>query len=77
LNPVQATTPGIRRELRGYLIRYRHLAPIRVAAVVLEELEAVLSLLQSSSQDLPSGMPETERLLKFVADRLSESREVR
>ena len=55
MNHPQATHPSLRHELRGYLLRYRHLQPLVVATVALEELETALDLLQRVSAHLPSG----------------------
>ena len=71
MNRPQATHPGLRHELRGYLLRYRHLQPLAVAAVALDELETALELLQRLSPRLPVGDEEAQRLLAFLAPRIA------
>lgn len=53
MDHLQATHPGLRHELRGYLVRYRHLQPLVVATMALAELETALGLLQLVSVHLP------------------------
>jgi hypothetical protein len=70
MNHPQATHPGLRHELRGYLVRYRHLQPLVVATVALDELETALDLLQQVSGHLPQGGDEEQRLRAFLAPRV-------
>ncbi|MFZ1377165.1 MAG: hypothetical protein WAS25_11290 [Geothrix sp.] len=68
---LQATHPGLRLELRGYLLRYRHLQPLVVATVALDELEAALDLLQRVSIHLPADGDEAQRLQAFLSPRIA------
>lgn len=71
MNHLQATHPGLRHELRGYLVRYRHLQPLVVAAVALGELEMALELLQQMSIQLPADGDEAQRLQAFLSPRIA------
>ena len=71
MNHLQATHPGLRHDLRGYLLRYRHLQPLVVATVALDELEAALELLQRVSIHLPSDSDEAQRLQAFLGPRIT------
>ena len=67
----QATHPSLRYELRGYLLRYRHLQPLVVATVALEELETALDLLQRVSAHLPAGDDDMQLLQAFLSPRIA------
>ena len=67
----QATHPGLHHELRGYLVRDRHLQPPVVATMALDELETALDLLQRLSPPLPEGDEEAPRLQAFLAPRVA------
>jgi len=67
----QATHPGLRHELRGYLVRYRHLQPLVTATVALDELETALDLLQQVSIHLPVDGDEAQRLQAFLSPRMA------
>jgi hypothetical protein len=71
MNHLQATHPGLRHELRGYLVRYRHLQPLVVASVALDELEAALDLLQRVSIHLPADCDEARLLQAFLFPRIA------
>ena len=71
MDHLQATHPGLRHELRGYLVRYRHLQPLVVAAVALGELEMALELLQQVSIHLPADGDEAQRLQAFLSPRIA------
>ncbi|MBK9797230.1 MAG: hypothetical protein IPP58_12185 [Holophagaceae bacterium] len=71
MDHLQATHPGLRLELRGYLVRYRHLQPLVVAAVALGELEMALELLQQVSIHLPADGDEAQRLQAFLSPRIA------
>ena len=71
MDHLQATHPGLRNELRGYLVRYRHLQPLAVAAVALDELETALDLLQRVSIHLPVDGDEAQRLQAFLSPRIA------
>jgi hypothetical protein len=71
MNHLQATHPSLRHELRGYLVRYRHLQPLVVASVALDELEAALDLLQRVSIQLPADGDEARLLQAFLFPRIA------
>ncbi len=71
MNHLQATHPGLRHELRGYLLRYRHIQPLLVATLALDELETALELLQRLSPRVPVGDEEAQRLQAFLAPRIA------
>lgn len=71
MDHLQATHPGLRFELRGYLVRYRHLQPLVVAAVALGELEMALDLLQRVSIHLPANGDEARLLQAFLSPRIA------
>lgn len=71
MNHLQATHPGLRHELRGYLVRYRHLQPLVVATVALGELEMALELLQRVSIHLPADGDEAQRVQAFLGPRIA------
>lgn len=71
MNRPQATHPGLRHELRGYLVRYRHIQPLVVATVALDDLEMALDLLQQLSPRLPVGDEDAQRLQAFLSPRIA------
>lgn len=70
MNHLQATHPGLRLELRGYLVRYRHMQPLVVPTVPLDELETARELLQRLSRRLPSGDEVAKHLQAFLSPRI-------
>jgi inactivated superfamily I helicase len=68
MSPIPITTPTLRRELRTYLVRYRHMQPQAIALGALNDLEAALHLLEESVPLLP---PERgQRARAFLTQRL-------
>ena len=63
----QATHPGLRHELRGYLVRYRHLQPLVTATVALDELETPLDPLPQVPTHLPVAADAPQRLQARLA----------
>jgi hypothetical protein len=75
MDPLQSTNPRLRRNLRVYLFRYRHLQPLSVASVALDELEMALQLLGQSVDLLPSGGSHSCRVHDFLTARLTDQEE--
>jgi hypothetical protein len=75
MDPLQSTNPRLRRNLRVYLFRYRHLPPLSVATIALGELEMALHLLGQSLDHLPSGGAQAGRVHDFLDGRLADQEE--
>jgi len=70
MSPIPITTPTLRRELRTYLVRYRHMQPQAIALGALNDLEAALDLLKESIPHLPAEDPGGQRARAFLQQRL-------
>jgi hypothetical protein len=75
MDPLESTNPRLRRNLRVYLFRYRHLQPISVATIALDELEMALQLLSQSVDLLRPGGSHSCRVHDFLTGRLTDQDE--
>jgi hypothetical protein len=75
MDPLQSTNPRLRRNLRVYLFRCRHLQPLSIATVALDELEMALQLLGESADLLPPGGSHSFRVHDFLTGRITDQEE--
>ena len=70
------TSPKLRQQLRIYLVRYRHLPPMTIATVALDELETALALLQLSVTHLPAEGAAASQVRNFLTGRILDQEEM-
>lgn len=66
MDRVQAAHSGPRRELRGYLVRHRHLQPVIIATVRLNGLATALEVLNRVATQCSVSGIEAEPVRTFL-----------